>query len=121
MLFMFAGSPHSKYTTYLLEFITDLELESGPELKAAKLDSLLVNLTGEAGRFLAKDFVQERGNRIQATIAQRKGREYGGTFMRHVTSRKLHRLSCILDDIRDSSALGKRPGKHHKPHTRPEI
>lgn len=32
MLFMFASSSHSKYVTYLLEFITTLEMESTPML-----------------------------------------------------------------------------------------
>ena len=32
LLFQFAGSTHTKYTTYLLEMICSLELESSPEL-----------------------------------------------------------------------------------------
>ncbi|THH16936.1 hypothetical protein EUX98_g9220 [Antrodiella citrinella] len=121
MVFTFAGSPHSKYTGFLLEFICDLELESSPELKAAKLNSLVVNLTGMPGRFLAKDFVQERGNKVQAHIGERKGREYSDTFMRRVTSRNLQHFATVLDDVRADCGLKKRPGRHHKPHTRPEL
>lgn len=70
MLFMFAGSSHSKYTTYLLEFIVDLEYESSPELKAAVLNSLVINLSGKAGHFGAADWLQEHNNRIIQMIAE---------------------------------------------------
>ncbi|KAM6490538.1 hypothetical protein JOM56_013881 [Amanita muscaria] len=36
MLFTFAGSSHSKYTTYLLKTICNLEMESGPALRDTK-------------------------------------------------------------------------------------
>ncbi|CAL1706858.1 unnamed protein product [Somion occarium] len=70
MLFTFAGSSHSKYTTYLLEFIIDLEYESTPELRAAVLNSLVVNLSGKGGHFCAADWLQERNNRIIQMIAE---------------------------------------------------
>ncbi|KAH9943828.1 hypothetical protein B0H21DRAFT_864932 [Amylocystis lapponica] len=40
MLFTFAGSSHSKYTSYLLETICSLELESSPELRETILGQL---------------------------------------------------------------------------------
>lgn len=121
MLFTFAGSSHTKYTNFLLETICDLELESSPKLKAAKLDSMLVNLSGLPGHFLAKDFVQEMGNKITAFIAERKGQEYGGTFIREIVSRNLHHFIRLLSTLRDGVGLQKRSGKHPTPHTRPEL
>jgi hypothetical protein len=51
MLFTFAGSSHSKYVTYLLEFVTTLEMESTPLLRDAILRSLshpsIVTYAGE--------------------------------------------------------------------------
>ena len=52
MLFTFAGSGHSNYTSYLLEMICEIELESSPALQEAFLLSLLVNATGEKGGFV---------------------------------------------------------------------
>ena len=59
MLFTFAGSGHTIYTSYMLEMICDLEYESSPELKEASLLSLVVNPTGEEGGFVAGDIYQE--------------------------------------------------------------
>ena len=59
MVFMFARSSQSNYTHYLLEMITDLELESSSELCHAVLCLTLINLTGWEGHWNAGDFVQE--------------------------------------------------------------
>ena len=58
MLFNFASSTHSKYTTYLLEFLTNFELESSQELRETTLNSMLVNLSGMAGAFAEGDIIQ---------------------------------------------------------------
>ncbi|KAH7888802.1 hypothetical protein F5I97DRAFT_1790114, partial [Phlebopus sp. FC_14] len=62
MLFMFMGSGHSKYVSYLLKTIVMLELKYSLELCKATLQSALVNLTGHAGSFTALDFMQEYFN-----------------------------------------------------------
>jgi len=84
MLFKFAGSSHSKYTTYLLEFLTNFELESSRELRETTLNSMLVNLSGKAGSFAAGDIIQEFFNRLLEAIIERKGADFGDTFVRQV-------------------------------------
>ncbi|CAL1715106.1 unnamed protein product [Somion occarium] len=121
MLFTFAGSSHSKYTTYLLEFIIDLEYESTPELRAAVLNSLVVNLSGKGGHFCAADWLQERNNRIIQMIAERKGVQYNARYLRNVVSRNVHHLSRLLDDIRSGVDLKDHSAKHCKPHENAEL
>jgi hypothetical protein len=76
MLFMFAGSSHSKYTNYLLKTMCNLELESGPALQEAILKSTVVSLSGKPGSFTAADLMQEYFNRLLEAIVEKKGVEY---------------------------------------------
>jgi hypothetical protein len=75
MLITFAGSSHTKYTTYLLEFLTNFELESSRALRETTLNVMLVNLSGKAGSFSAGDIIQEFFNRLLEAIIERKGQD----------------------------------------------
>ncbi|KAI0351471.1 hypothetical protein OH77DRAFT_1416044 [Trametes cingulata] len=121
MVFTFAGSPHSKYTSYLLEFITVIELESSQELREAILSSMLINLPGEAGRFSPADLVQEYFNRLLQAIAERKGVEYNGHFLRFIVSRNLHHLARLSDELKSGVGLKARSGRHSAPHLHAEL
>ena len=112
MVFTFAGSSHSNYTHYLLEMITDLELESSSELRHAVLRLTLVNLTGQEGHWSAGDFVQEYFNRLLEAIVQRKGVEYGDTFIRQTWARNLHHVGRLKLSWLDGAGLKRRGGKH---------
>jgi hypothetical protein len=121
MLFTFAGSSHSKYTNYLLETLCNLELESGPALREAILRSTLVSLSGKPGSFTAADLMQEYFNRLLEAIVEKKGVEYGDTFIREVVSPNLHHFARIKLDLRDGVGLAKRSGRHTEPHMKPEV
>jgi hypothetical protein len=121
MLFVFAGSSHSKYTAYLLETICNLELESSPELHDAILRGSLINLSGKAGGFSAGDTVQEFFNRLLEAVVERKGVEYGANFIRNVISRNLHHFARIKLDLRVGVGLAARSGGHKCPHLKPEV
>ncbi|KAI0745745.1 hypothetical protein C8Q76DRAFT_604373 [Earliella scabrosa] len=121
MLFVFAGTSHSKYTGYLLEFICALELESSPELRETVLKSTLVNLTGQPGRFAPADLIQEYLNRLLQAIAERKGVEYNSHFIREVLSRNLAHLARLRDDLQEGVGLAHRSGHHTEPRRRAEL
>lgn len=112
MVFTFAGSSHSNYTHYLLEMITDLELESSSELRHAVLRLTLVNLTGQEGHWSAGDFVQEYFNRLLEAIVQRKGVEYGDTFIRQTWARNLHHVGRLKLSWMEGAGLKRRSTKH---------
>ncbi|TEB26688.1 hypothetical protein FA13DRAFT_1691951 [Coprinellus micaceus] len=121
LLFTFAGSGHSKYTTYTLETVVSLELESSEELKLATLKATLVNLTGRAGSFTAADLMQEYFNRLLEAIVEKKGVNYSEDFIRLVISPNLHHFARIKIDMRTGVGLSKRSGRHTEPHANPEI
>lgn len=121
LLFTFAGSAHSKYTSYLLEFICALELESSQDLREAILASMLINLSGDPGRFAPSDLIQEYFNRLLQAIAERKGAEYHDRFLRRVVSRNLHHLARLCDDLKKGIGLQSRSGHHSAPQLRTEL
>ena len=77
----------------MLEFICRLELESSQELRDAVLKATLVNISGRAGAFTPADVMQEFFNRLLKVIVEKKGVEYGDTFIRDVISRNLHHFA----------------------------
>ena len=121
MLFTFTGSTHTKYATYLLEFITNFELESSKELHETVMNAMVVNLSGKEGGFAAGDIIQEFFNRLLKAIIERKGAQFGEPFVREVISRNLHHMGRVKTDLRSSIGLSAHAGRHSNPHTRPEV
>ncbi|KAJ6480036.1 hypothetical protein DFH09DRAFT_951259 [Mycena vulgaris] len=102
MVFTFGGSSHTKYMGYLLEMIVDLELESNSFLKDANLLSMVLNPDG-------------------SDEVQRKDSEYGAHHIRDIWSRNVKDIYDLKNDFRAGLGLGKRSGRHKKPHERPEV
>lgn len=82
---------------------------------------MLVNLSGKAGAFSAGDIVQEFYNRLLEAIIERKGADFGDTFIRQVISRNLHHMGRVKTDLREGVGLAAKSGCHSDPHTRPEV
>ena len=121
MLITFAGSSHNKYTSYLLDTIAFLEIEAGPKLRDLVLRNWLVNLSGEPGRYMEKDLMQEHHNDILENRIKRGGIEWDSRQMRDVHSRMVHHTERIKKEMRTTLALSPKGWKHPKPHDRPEI
>jgi hypothetical protein len=121
LLFTVTGSSHTKYSSYLLEMICRLELESSQALCETTLRTTLVNLTGHAGSFTGADLMQEYFNRLLEAIVEKKGVEYGDTFIREVVSWNLHHFARIKLDLHIGVGLSPRSGRHSVPHLNPEI
>ncbi|KAF9558295.1 hypothetical protein CPC08DRAFT_639202, partial [Agrocybe pediades] len=62
-IFIFCGSSHQNYTSYLLEVYCLLRYDSSKDLKDAILNNWLVNITGEAGKWIGADLLQKHYNR----------------------------------------------------------
>ena len=80
-----------------------------------------MNISGRPGAFTPADVMQEFFNRLLEAIIEKKGAEYGDTFIRDVISRNLHHFARIKTDLREGVELGKRSGRHSVPHVNPEI
>ncbi|KAJ7886511.1 hypothetical protein B0H13DRAFT_1889227 [Mycena leptocephala] len=106
MFINFTGSGHSRYSGYLLEMVVDLELESSPDLRDAQLDSM------------------ERMNRELEPIIQRKDTTYDSDHIRNMWARNIKDIYDIKAEMRESSGLAKRSGRHNvetHPHSKPEV
>ncbi len=121
MVFMFAGSGHSKYTTYLLEMICIVELESSPALRDVFLRNWLVNPSGEPGRTIEGDLFEEHLNLILEEAIEKKGAEWDSRFIREVIAPCAIRFMELKHQWGLGVGLAKRRGKHPEPHSRPEI
>ncbi|EDR00803.1 uncharacterized protein LACBIDRAFT_333858 [Laccaria bicolor S238N-H82] len=62
-IFTFAGSSHHNYMTYLLEVYCLLRYEASRDLRDVILNNWLVNVTGELGKWIEGDLLQEHYNR----------------------------------------------------------
>lgn len=121
MVFTFAGGGNSNYTTYLCEMIVNIEQECSPALREAILSSMLINMTGEAGKFQPGDIIQEFLNRCLEPIIQRKDATFGSHTVREIWARNLKDIFDLKQHFRFSVGLGKRSARHKKPHERPEV
>lgn len=119
MCVSFAGSSHSKYTTYTLEMICNLELESSPELKAAYLRNMLVNPSGEM--WMEGDLHLEHLNlELENNITHKNG-EWDDEHIRTVVAPNISHFTTLKNTFREGIGLAKRRSKHTAPHSRPEI
>ncbi len=120
-MFRFAGSDHSKYTTYLLEMISILELESSDILRDVFLKNWLVNPSGEPGRTLEGDLFEEHINHVLEDGISRKGAEWDSPYIREVHAPNAVHFLDLKNEWGTGVGLAKRQGRHTVPHSRPEI
>ncbi|KAH9924246.1 hypothetical protein B0H21DRAFT_712469 [Amylocystis lapponica] len=91
------------------------------ELRHAILNSLLVNLSGRPGHFMAGDLMQEHFNRLLQVIAKCKGTKYGAHFVHDVVSHNLHHMAHLQNDLKEGVGLSQRSGHHHDPYACTEV
>jgi len=121
MLVTFAGSSHTKYTGYLLDTIGFLECDADQAFRTMFLENWLVNLSGEAGRYLEKDLMQEHYNEVLEERMKKQGMSWDSKQMRDIHSRTVQHIECIKKELRPALTLLPKGWKHPKPHDRPEI
>ncbi|RDB16715.1 hypothetical protein Hypma_002556 [Hypsizygus marmoreus] len=121
MLFTFAGSNHSNYTSYLLEVIAKLELECSADLRHGLLQLTLVNLSGKDGHFAPGDYIQEYFNRLLEAVVQRKGVQYGDAFIRELWARNLHHIARLKATWLGGVGLSARTAQHSGAKTTTEM
>jgi len=121
MAFTFAGSTHTKYSTYSLEQICSLEWESSEALKDAQLLNWLVNPEGLPEKFLEGDLNEEHFNGELDESRDHNDADWDGNLMRNVCSRNVGHFMRLKKEWIQGLGLVKRSGKHTEPHAKPEI
>lgn len=103
---------------YLLEFYCLLKYESSQDLSNAILNNSLVNLTGELGKWIPGDLMQEHYNRWLEDMIRKKGGDFDNKFYRTTLAPNIHHFLRIKEEIESSFDLTARGKTHGSPHTR---
>ncbi|THU94231.1 hypothetical protein K435DRAFT_860767 [Dendrothele bispora CBS 962.96] len=116
--FMFCGSTHQQYVTYLLELHCLLEYESSPALKTAILNNYLVKFGLSCQE---KDLMQEHHNGKLELMVDKSGGDFDSPYYRKI-------ISPNVDNFIDSGRvwesaleLKHRSNSHTSPSSQPEL
>ncbi|KIJ89643.1 hypothetical protein K443DRAFT_154869, partial [Laccaria amethystina LaAM-08-1] len=120
-IFTFAGSTHQNYTTYLLEVYCLLRYEASQDLRDGILNNWLVNVTGELGRWIEADLLQEHYNRWLEDMVKKRGGDFDDDFYRHTLSPNVDHFLRIKEEIENAFTLRSRGKTHTSPHLRDEL
>ncbi|KAF8888940.1 hypothetical protein CPB84DRAFT_1816490 [Gymnopilus junonius] len=85
-IFVFAGSSHQNYVNYLLEVYCLLKYEALKDLQDAVLNNWLVNITGELGKWIKADLLQEHYNCWLEDMIKRAGGDFNDNFYHSTVS-----------------------------------
>ena len=118
---MFAGSSHQNYMTYLLEVYCLLRYEASEDLRDGILNNWLVNITGELGKWIEGDLLQEHYNRWLEDQVQKRGGNFDNKFYRSTLSPNVNHFLRIKEEIENAFDLSSRAKTHTSPHLRDEL
>ncbi|KAJ8087622.1 hypothetical protein PM082_006455 [Marasmius tenuissimus] len=120
-LFMFAGSSNSNYRDLLLEMWCLFKYEASQELKDAIWNNWLVNLTGELGKWIPADLMQEHYNRWLEDHVEKSGLSFDDPFLRQTISPNVDFFLILKKEFELAFDLHKRSHSHTSPHLRDEF
>ncbi|KAJ7145966.1 hypothetical protein C8R44DRAFT_826975 [Mycena epipterygia] len=93
MLFMFGGSTHTNYLSYVLETVMNLKLECSPEFF----------------------------NRLLEDVVEHKSAQFDDIFIRDIISWNLRHIAELKIAWRTGTGMKKKSHKHEEPDTNPEL
>ncbi|KAL0573741.1 hypothetical protein V5O48_008217 [Marasmius crinis-equi] len=120
-LFIFAGSSNTNYRDMLLEMWCLFKYESSKELKDAIWNNWLVNLTGELGKWIPGDLMQEHYNRWLEEHVGKSGLSFDDPFIRNTISPNVDFFIVLKKEFELAFDLHKRSQSHTSPHLRDEF
>lgn len=86
--------------------------ESSKNLKDAIWNNWLVNITGELGRWIPDDLLQEHYNRWLEEIVEKSGKNFDDPFLRKVISPNVEFFLRLKEELEASLKLYKRSKSH---------
>ncbi|KAK7446004.1 hypothetical protein VKT23_014627 [Stygiomarasmius scandens] len=119
--FIFAGSGNSNYRDLLLEMYCLFHYKSSTNLKDAIWNNWLVNVTGELGKWIADDLLQEHYNRWLEDLLQKSNGNFDDTFLRSVLSPNVEFFLRLKEEFEGALGLHHRSKSHTSPHLRAEY
>ena len=113
-IFVFAGSTNKNYVGYLLEMYCLFRYDASIQLKNAILDNWLINISGELGRWIERDLLQEHYNKWLENHIEVHGGNFDDEFYRKTISPNIEAFLRLKEELETAWDL-KRRGKAHKP------
>jgi len=107
--------------SYLLEVYCLLRYEASQDLREAILNNWLVNITGELGKWIEADLLQEHYNRWLEDMVKKRGGDFDDNFYRHTLSPNVDHFLRIKEEIENAFSLKSRGKSHTSPHLRDEL
>lgn len=107
--------------TYLLEVYCLLRYEASDDLRDGILSNWLVNVTGEVGKWIEGDLLQEHYNRWLEDMIKKRGGDFDDKFYRQTLSPNVEHFLRIKEEIEDAFDLKIRGKTHTSPHLRDEL
>ncbi|KAF9011472.1 hypothetical protein BDZ89DRAFT_964051 [Hymenopellis radicata] len=120
-IFMFAGSSNTNYVNYLLELYCLFRYEASKDLKDAIWNNWLVNITGELGKWIEDDLLQEHFNRWYEDMIAKHGGTFDDAFFRSTISPNVNFFLRLKEEIETAFELTRRSKSHTSPHLRAEF
>lgn len=113
MIFWFAGASKQNYVTILLDVYCLFQFEATKELKDAIWQNWLVNLTGELGKYIPDDLMQEHHNKCHEDMVPKHGGSFNDPFFRETISPNVHFFLRLKEEMERAFELK----SHSKTHT----
>jgi len=107
--------------TYLLEVYCFLRYEASKDLHDGILNNWLVNITGELGKWIEGDLLQEHYNRWLEDQVQKRGGDFDDKFYRSTLSPNVNHFLRIKEEIENAFDLSSRAKTHTSPHLQDEL
>ncbi|KAF8056279.1 hypothetical protein FPV67DRAFT_1678179 [Lyophyllum atratum] len=120
-IFSFTGTSNRNYSNWLLELYCLFRYESSKDMSDGILNNWLVNLTGELGKWIEADLMQEHYNRWLEDMAEKMGGEFDDKFYRHTLSPNVQHFLRIKEEIESAFDVKSRSKAHGSAHLRDEL
>ncbi|KAF8057175.1 hypothetical protein FPV67DRAFT_1566211 [Lyophyllum atratum] len=120
-IFSFTGTANRNYSSWLLELYCLFRYESSKDLSDAILNNWLVNITGELGKWIEADLLQEHYNRWLEDMAGKMGGEFDDKFYRHTLSPNVQHFLRLKEEIESAFDIRPRTKAHGSAHLRDEF
>ena len=106
---------------YLLEVHCLLRYEASQDLRDGILNNWLVNITGEVGKWIEADLLQEHYNRWLEDMVKKRGGDFDDKFYHHTLSPNVDHFLWIKEEIENAFSLRSCGKTHTSPHLRDEL
>ncbi|KAF7971918.1 hypothetical protein HWV62_19431 [Athelia sp. TMB] len=120
-IFVFTGTSNRNYSDYMLDFYCLFKYEASQDLTNAILQNMLVNVTGQLGKWIEGDLLQEHYNRWLEDMVGKKGGEFDDKFYCQTLAPNVNHFLRLKEQIESAFNLKARGKSHTSPHLRSEY